>query len=181
MELIAEKGFDGITVKDLAERAGINRGTFYLHYLDIYDLLEKSKEEMLSGLKDIARQIELQDIIQHNSLEEPYAVLLRISEYFAEHAVFFKSILGPKGDPAYPLKLKQFMRDNLYEKLHKHTTDHKELLVPPDYLTAYTISANLGMIQYWLETGMALPPREFALMLTRIVRLGPLQSTGMKK
>ncbi len=29
--LIEEKGFDAILVSDIAERANINRGTFYLH------------------------------------------------------------------------------------------------------------------------------------------------------
>lgn len=40
--LMEEKGFEGITVRDLAEKAAINRGTFYLHYKDKYDLLEQS-------------------------------------------------------------------------------------------------------------------------------------------
>ncbi|EEL70861.1 hypothetical protein IGA_00005 [Bacillus cereus HuA3-9] len=39
-ELINEKGFDSITVKDITARANINRGTFYLHYRDKYDLFD---------------------------------------------------------------------------------------------------------------------------------------------
>jgi len=35
--LIEEKGFDALTVKDIATRANINRGTFYLHYKDKFD------------------------------------------------------------------------------------------------------------------------------------------------
>ncbi len=34
VELMEEKGFDAITVKDITTRAGINRGTFYAHYQD---------------------------------------------------------------------------------------------------------------------------------------------------
>ena len=36
--LLKEKPIQNITVKELCERAEINRGTFYLHYHDIYDL-----------------------------------------------------------------------------------------------------------------------------------------------
>lgn len=40
-ELIEEKGFDHISVKDITERAMISRNTFYLHYNDKFDLLNK--------------------------------------------------------------------------------------------------------------------------------------------
>ena len=41
IELVIEKGFDAITVGDIAERAMINRATFYRHYQDKYDLVAK--------------------------------------------------------------------------------------------------------------------------------------------
>lgn len=40
--LIEEKGFQAVTVQDIAERAGVNRATFYAHFTDKYDLLDKS-------------------------------------------------------------------------------------------------------------------------------------------
>ena len=45
MELTVEKGFDTITVSDITARAEVNRSTFYRHYLDKYDLLEKLMDE----------------------------------------------------------------------------------------------------------------------------------------
>ena len=45
IELMHEKPFKDITVKDITERADLNRGTFYLHYVDIYDLLSKIEDE----------------------------------------------------------------------------------------------------------------------------------------
>ncbi|MGL3600309.1 TetR/AcrR family transcriptional regulator, partial [Veillonella sp. ZSJB6] len=41
LELIDEHGFEAVTVKAITERAGINRGTFYSHYVDKFDLMEK--------------------------------------------------------------------------------------------------------------------------------------------
>jgi len=38
--LIGEKGFQAITVQDIAARAGVNRATFYAHFDDKYDLLD---------------------------------------------------------------------------------------------------------------------------------------------
>lgn len=43
MELYREKEINRITVGDITARAGYNRGTFYRHYLDIYDLFDAVK------------------------------------------------------------------------------------------------------------------------------------------
>ena len=51
-----EKGFEAITVSDLTKKADINRGTFYLHYKDKYDLLEQSEEEIFVELDRIAEE-----------------------------------------------------------------------------------------------------------------------------
>lgn len=55
--LIEEKGFEALTVKDITARANINRGTFYLHYRDKYDLLEQSEQELIEGMVAIIRTI----------------------------------------------------------------------------------------------------------------------------
>ncbi|GEK34027.1 TetR family transcriptional regulator [Kurthia sibirica] len=38
--LIRKKSFEQITVKDITENAGVNRATFYAHYLDKYEMLD---------------------------------------------------------------------------------------------------------------------------------------------
>ena len=45
-ELLREKPVQNITVKELCQTAGINRGTFYSHYTDIYDLLQQIEDEI---------------------------------------------------------------------------------------------------------------------------------------
>lgn len=48
IDLSRKKEFKDITIKDITEAAMINRSTFYYHFEDIYDLLEKSLFEVLS-------------------------------------------------------------------------------------------------------------------------------------
>ena len=47
IELSSSKEFKDITVKDITEEAMINRATFYYHFEDIYDLLEKALSDVL--------------------------------------------------------------------------------------------------------------------------------------
>lgn len=46
MDLLVEKSAKNISVRELAERADINRGTFYIHYQDVNDLLQRLEDEM---------------------------------------------------------------------------------------------------------------------------------------
>ncbi len=52
MELIMMKPVNKITVTELAERAEISKGTFYLHYLDIYDLYNRLVEEVANKIAE---------------------------------------------------------------------------------------------------------------------------------
>ena len=49
VELLSERSFEEITVKDIVEKAVINRTTFYRHYIDKYDLAQKVSDEMLQN------------------------------------------------------------------------------------------------------------------------------------
>lgn len=52
IELMREKGFTAITVKDITDRADVNRGTFYAHFPDKYALLEQSIRDKFRSLLD---------------------------------------------------------------------------------------------------------------------------------
>ncbi|GKT04309.1 TetR/AcrR family transcriptional regulator [Furfurilactobacillus sp. WILCCON 0119] len=51
-ELLEQKPFDKITVAEVAELADINRRTFYLHYEDIYALLEQLELDLIGEFND---------------------------------------------------------------------------------------------------------------------------------
>ena len=44
-EIMREKGFDAMTVQDIVDRANVNRGTFYAHFADKYELIEQMIHE----------------------------------------------------------------------------------------------------------------------------------------
>lgn len=178
IDLIVLKGFEGTTIRDLVQSAGLHRGTFYLHYRDKYDLLEQSKEDMLKEILQIVKNIDPIQIMKYAARNEPHPIFLKLFAFFTMHAIFFKVLLGSKGDPSFPGQVKQIMEKHLFNKLSFLQTDH--IPVPRDFLISYLASANLGVIQHWLESGMQLSPQEMALLLTRMTTYGPLQTVGLK-
>lgn len=53
--LLNEKSFSKITIAELAKKANINRGTFYLHYLDKYDLINQCEQEIFTQITNISK------------------------------------------------------------------------------------------------------------------------------
>jgi AcrR family transcriptional regulator len=179
-ELMEEKGFEGVTVRDLTNKADINRGTFYLHYQDKYDLLEKSENEVIQEIKEFIKKANPNEIVSANLQEQPLPFIIALFEYIQENARFMQVMLGPKGNPGFYLKIKEVMKTNMLEKL-KLIDNKISPLVPLEYLMSYVTSAHLGVIQHWLEQDMKQSPREMALTLASMTFLGPAYIAGIKR
>ncbi|MFK9090192.1 TetR/AcrR family transcriptional regulator [Bacillus salipaludis] len=177
-ELMEKKGFEAITVRDLTETADINRGTFYLHYRDKYDLLEQCEDEIINGIKQLTHNFNPKDALTFDGQQEPFPFIVYLFEYLHENASFMKVVLGPNGDAAFQVKLKELIKGTFFQKIIT-SLKQEEMLVPVDFLIAYVSSAHLGVIQHWLESGMEKSPQEMALILSRITLLGPRQVTGL--
>lgn len=186
-ELIDEKGYNNISITDLTARADVNRGTFYLHYNDKYDLLEKVENEVMQELKEHAAIISFVDILGTNSVDnidsvnKPMSFMLNIFQYIKENSKFMKAILGPKGDPKFHIKLKKFIAAHIFENELDKVFKRENILVPEAYFVSYILSAHLGVIQQWLESGMEKSPEEMALILSKMFFLGPFKVAGLNK
>lgn len=180
-ELIDEKGFNNISVTDLTQRADINRGTFYLHYVDKYDLLEKIENEIIQEIEEETKHLDSVNMMSIDASNEPLPFMVKLFEYFRENSVIIKAILGPKGDPTFERKIKRFIEINLFEKQKLKNFNIDEAVISEEYFIQYILSADLGVIQYWLEKNMKESPDEMALILARMSLLGPLRAVGIRK
>ena len=185
-ELIEEKGFNNISITDITTRADINRGTFYLHYDDKYDLLRKIEEEVMAELQyrikidDLYDSFDIDSTNYIDSIKKPIPFIIKIFEYFKENSTFMKAILGPNGDPNFQNKVKKLMETNLFEKQVIKAFKKENLLVPKEYFFSYVLSAHIGVLQQWLGSGMKESPTEMALILEKMFLLGPFRMTGIK-
>jgi AcrR family transcriptional regulator len=179
IELIKEKGFDAITVQDISTRANINRGTFYLHYRDKYDLLEQIENEIIRDYMAILSS-QLPDAQDVKDLEEPLPFVVAVFEYLYDRADLMRVLLGFTGDIAFQVKIKKALEENIF-KIGLFASIKKEnLRVPFEYLVAYLASANLGVIQTWLQKGCQESPKEMAHILFRLTLSGPIYASGVK-
>lgn len=178
IELIEERGFDALTVSDITARANVNRGTFYLHYRDKYDLLEQTQAEIIGNIERIFLEgapLQLEDL---NSPDRPLPVIVKMFEYLRENSALMHAVIGLKGDAALQTRIKRAIERDL--ELGALTGGRPlTFLVPREYLIAYLLSAHFGVVQVWLERGCVESPREMALVLTRLSLGGPLYAMGI--
>ena len=56
IDLLSQKSENNISVRELTQKANINRGTFYIHYKDIHDLVEQLVDEGVEKLLGVCRR-----------------------------------------------------------------------------------------------------------------------------
>ncbi|MGD9605469.1 MAG: TetR/AcrR family transcriptional regulator [Bacilli bacterium] len=148
--LIEQKELRNITVSELCELANINRGTFYLHYLDIYDMIEQFEKAIVG---DLAAIIEKNSPISAEYYILP--VLIQVIEYLYKDMRFVKAMLSKNGDLHFLEQLKTTMLAQTKKSLPEFPKKYDETFIK--ILTIFIVSGGAGVFQEWLNGDFQVP------------------------
>ena len=164
-ELTVEKGFATVTVRDIANRARVNRSTFYRHYLDKYDLLNQHLDELQAQTSEAAL---LAEKASQSSTERVPAGLLVLVKHVQEYADFYRVMLGQNGDPVFTHHFRQ-MSEKRYRYLFSRAREVTEPTAPPiEMKLNYISSATVGAILWWLENDQPASAEQLAIWLGQL-------------
>ncbi|MEK4516906.1 TetR-like C-terminal domain-containing protein [Paenibacillus sp. FSL H8-0122] len=172
LSILEKEGIKGLKVKNLCEKAGINRGTFYLHYRDIFHLIEGTS--FFQGLLEVFAPIQMQELMDYPDPQAAFPPITKAFEYMQQHASFFKALFHPDAPAEIQERLRYLTGTRLYDHL-KHQQpemDHESRLFT-EYAIAYLGNAQFGLIHHWFTSGRAMPPEDIARMLTVYIRNTP--------
>ena len=157
-QLLEQKSIDEITVKEITDLAGINRGTFYLHYVDKYDLLEKSVNEIIYEMRDLGKVI-LHKVSENEDpemvKEEVIKSMSDIFDYVKNNHRFIRCLMSENSTYLFHHKFNEILKDHFVEKMQGPS-----LKVLTVYLVSAASYAYQGLIHTWLESDMSETPRE---------------------
>ncbi|GAP21390.1 TetR/AcrR family transcriptional regulator [Leptolinea tardivitalis] len=176
IDLMEEKGFEAISIKDITDRANINRGTFYLHYHDKFDLLDQTETEIIEDMKQILIREDSLGLEEYMISDRPHPIIIALFEYIQARSRMMHAILGLKANPNFQGRLKKAIESNLYFIGFAHHKSENDLLVPGEYLISYVAAAHMGVVQAWLNNGCRETPREMAQILSRLSFQGPFKA-----
>jgi AcrR family transcriptional regulator len=157
VDLLQEMDIEKISVNRLAERATINRVTFYLHYRDIPDMLEKMADEMCEEISMILDQTPMN---QNSGESGKWGGMVKLLEHFEEHASFYKIILGSNGLLLFRDRLIILLTDRIVSGIDRGGRDSfaEKAGIQKDILIWYDSAALLGTIIAWLQSDMPYTP-----------------------
>lgn len=162
-ELLTKKPVKNIKVRELADLVDINRGTFYLYYKDIYDLVEKIENEMFEDFYEIVR-------LKEAGAETPSPVMTDVFSFLAENADLCLVLIGPNGDLEFVNRLKDLVRERcLYYWTKIYNAKSTKYF---EHFYAFFIYGCIGMFEEWLKTGMKETPEEMADILDKMIMNG---------
>jgi AcrR family transcriptional regulator len=162
VELMKDAPFAKITVKELCEKADINRATFYTHYRGLYDLLRQIEDETIGYFEDMLKKYETR-----RSKREVQEMLEEMFNFIASNSDSLKILLSENGDIDFQKKV--FRRFVQKEQITKYFS---EMPIQPElyaYWYAFIVNGVIGLIQHWLKNNMSIPVSELAkLVLARV-------------
>jgi AcrR family transcriptional regulator len=173
--LIHEKGFEGLTVMEIAREAGINRGTFYTHYIDKYDLMDKLEMETINDLKAILLRPNVGDV--NDPLELiPYPLILEALIYVKQDFDFISALAGPGGDPQFVAMIKGILSELIESKISQSTElEFKKENLPEDYALEILLSSIVAIILLWNKKGGTESPEDIATMVFKARQISPYE------
>ncbi|MBM0065536.1 TetR/AcrR family transcriptional regulator [Alkalicoccobacillus gibsonii] len=161
--LLKEKSISSITVKELCEMADINRSTFYGHYTDPYDLLEKISEEVVDDMYKTLNQYNF------NEEEEALQMTEKILEYAAEKSDLCQVLLSGSADTTFKRQVMELTQRIIMKDYMKIMNVQEEI---SSYLPLLVLSGSIDAIENWLVHGQQESPKEMALLIHRFTNYG---------
>ena len=167
-DMLLDIGFDSITVKDLTIRADISRKTFYLHYVDKFDLLNTIVNMQLDELQVICNQKKEKDFVEGTIIW---------FQYFEQRKEFFAALFSTESTVIFRHRLLDFIMEQLRMKL-----DAAQSGWNTEVLRKFMGTAVLGVVESYVlgqfHTGVEEIARQVGVLLEQLIQSANERGAG---
>lgn len=161
-QLMMQKKIKDISVRELAELVDINRGTFYIHYRDIYDMVAQIENEMYEDFKRILES----HVVPTD--EGSLRFLIDFYTYISANHEMVAALLSSNGDIAFLTRIQDMLHVRamkiLGQRYPEQNTRDFEFFY--DFVTAGTVQ----LLNTWLTRETHKTPQEMADLTIRLIK-----------
>ena len=157
--LMQQKDFKSITVTDVVREADINRGTFYAHYRDVYDLRERIEAEMIADFRGMIAGLRPSETA---SLQP---VLSRAVDYLEENREIVTALTQVSGGDGFGKKLIGVLEECRLEGMPFRSVEDV-------YVARFLATGMVDMLEKWITESQPIPKNEMITLMMRV--LAPL-------
>lgn len=155
-EMLQSHSIYEISIRELCQRAGINRSTFYKYYGSQFDLLSEMEQDLLGSVETTLTS-------QENSSA---SIIQQVMEYLEKDIEFIRLLLNSNVDPQFPEKLfslEQIRR--LSEELKADMTEDEY-----EYYYCFILHGAYEMVHRWINKDDREPPAWIASLIYHFIR-----------
>lgn len=158
MDLLKEKGsINKVSVRELCDRAELNRSTFYAHYQEPNDLLIEIETELLDATEEHLKKIGAENEIG------AHKYILSFLQYIRQNDKPFRALLIDSTDPEFRSR---FMQQTIIQFV-----ENLRIVLPKEleqYIFSYILNGSTGIIIQWIRSDYAADENEIVNLLFSI-------------
>ncbi|KXT84967.1 TetR/AcrR family transcriptional regulator [Streptococcus panodentis] len=158
VQLLKQESFDHITTVQLAQAAGISRSSFYTHYKDKYDMIERYQQGLFH---------QLEYIFSHHQ-ENIKTAIIEVFK-FLQLEPLLAALLTENGTKEIQNFLRHKLQVMLAEDLQDRFSSRIYSQFEKEYSTVYLTNAFFGVCQIWIARGKKESPEQIADFLLKMI------------
>lgn len=161
-KLLLEKDISKIRITEVTTLADINRGTFYAHYRDIYDVVEQMQNEFVEVLCN-----SIHNYPPLSLLKNPLPFIIEVADYIRENMEFYQTLIQRNGSSQIFKKMNFIFIERLFREnpYIPEGTDAKELKL----CLSYIMAGCMGVLESWFNNEISYTFDELVLLLNDFV------------
>ena len=165
IDLLKTKGFAKTTVTDIIRLANINRSTFYAHYFDKFDLLDKLEDQLFQDVT-YASDVIPEDIFQNGFIyNEGFSrYITRLLIIISQNKEIFTIIYDSEQTASFQKRLFDHMNE-----IWSLRNINENLKIDSDYVQIAAVGMTWSLIKKWIESGCDKDISEFSVIVSNIV------------
>jgi len=192
IELVAEKGYESVTVREILDKANVGRSTFYAHFQDkdqllhsildrLDELFEQHNKRLLDATKNFANT-------ENTDLTLSLSPTLSIFQFVGQNHRFFKAMLGNRGygifaKPVYGYVFAHvhgIFTNPIHDDVFAHMHEPFKMLVSrekygsleAEIAAHYFVSALMGILVWWVGKDMPCTAEEIDKLFRQLAMPG---------
>ena len=163
-QLMQDRRIQDIAVRELTDLCDLNRGTFYIHYKDVFDMVDNIEGELIAELGRVLSVFSAAEVI-----ENPRALFIQIFEAMQENNEIVSVLVGPNGDLKFINEIKRLVRDKCVEAWPE--TFAAGPAQYSEYFSGFMVNGFVGLFDAWFSKGMAETPDQMANLAEKMILL----------
>ena len=156
-ELLSEKDYNDITVTDIAERADINRKTFYNYYRGVHQVLDEIESELAQTIEEEIKKLDLR-----RGRQDPGSLYKFLTEVLGRDREFYDALLNVGENRNLLGKVSELLHRTVSDRIRSQYQGPRWQI---DFMAEYAVAGLLAVFRNWFLTGREIPEDEVAAFL----------------